>query len=181
MTSALPPLDNMDAIERAFGFDAEGLKALLSLEELPGISEHPTERGPVVVVHGKQHSGRDPAREALRFVRDLDIAEASALVLYGYGSGYVARALRKKSDARLFIFEPNLAALRTGLLHGPLPENAFFLTSVVAVKTVMYAALGTGDRGQLIPWQPTVRQSGELYQLFAPSWRWPFIAPRSGP
>ena len=139
---------------------------LLGLEELPGISEHPTDRGPVVVVHGKkQHSGRDPAREALRFVRDLDIAEANALVLYGYGSGYVARALRKKSDARLFIFEPNLAALRAGLNHGPLPENVFFLTSVVAVKTVMYAALGTGDRGQLIPWQPTVRQSSELYQL----------------
>ncbi len=158
MTTPVPPIPDEELLRRAFRLDNEGYLRFLELESSDRITEFPTERGPVVVVDGKKlHSGRDPVREAMRFVRGLNIAEATRIVLYGYGSGYVARALHKKTDATLFVYEPCLEALHWGITHGEVPDNVVFLTSPVAVKTVLYAQLSSGDRGQLVPWQPSVR------------------------
>lgn len=158
MTTPLPPIPDEELAGKHFRLDQDGYRRLQELESSDRVSEYSTERGLVVVVDGKKlHSGRDPLREAMRFVRGLNIAEATTIVLYGYGSGYVARALHKKTDATLFVYEPCLEALRWGLTHGEVPDNVVFLTSPVAVKTVLYAQLGTGDRGQLVPWQPSVR------------------------
>ncbi|MGB1699644.1 MAG: 6-hydroxymethylpterin diphosphokinase MptE-like protein, partial [Nannocystaceae bacterium] len=167
MTTPLPSIPDEELVRKAFRFDHEGYQRFLALEESDRISEFPTDRGPVVVVDGKKiHSGRDPAREAMRFVRGLNIAEATSLLLYGYGSGYVARAIAKKTDAIIFVYEPCLEALRWGITHGEIPERVVFLTSPIAVKTVLYAQLGAGDRGQLIPWQPSVRiDNGQFVEV----------------
>ncbi len=167
MTLPLPSIPDQELVRKAFRLDNDGYQRLLALEASDRVSEFTTERGPVVVVDGKKlHSGRDPVREAMRFVRGLNIAEANSIVLYGYGSGYVARALDKKTDATLFVYEPCLEALRWGLTHGDIPESVVFLASPVAVKTVLYAQLGTGDRGQLVPWQPSIRlDAGQYMQV----------------
>jgi len=77
----------------------------------PGI-EIPTSKSglPFLVIDGiPYHSSYDPKREIARFFNDLKLEEADVVMQFGWGLGYVAEVLRRrtKPSARILIFEPN--------------------------------------------------------------------------
>lgn len=154
----MSPLPSDRELARVFAKDGRGLARLLRVGPTGRITTVTTDAGPVACVDGRKlHSGRDPVREARRFVRGLDIGEATVLVVMGFGSGHVVRALRQRSDATIIVYESNLEVLRVGLNHGPLPADCFVSTTASNLGATLYELFQTGDRGQLVLWQPSMR------------------------
>ncbi len=155
------------SLARAFAKDPKGLARMRRLEpsgRVTSVTTGTEDAAPVVCLDGRKlHSGRDPQREALRFCRDLDLGEATVVVLMGYGSGYVARALRRRTDALIIVFEPELEVLRTGLGHGEVPDNCLLCTTAANLGATLYELFTPGDRGQLVLWQPSVRIDTPAY------------------
>ena len=70
---------------------------------------------PSLVVDGiPYHSSYDPVRESARFFNDLKLEEADVIIQFGWGLGYGAEALcrRTRPTARILVFEPNDELLR---------------------------------------------------------------------
>jgi hypothetical protein len=70
---------------------------------------------PFLLIDGiPYHSSYDPRRESARFFNDLKLEEADVICQFGWGLGYGAEALRRrtKPSARILIFEPNDEFLR---------------------------------------------------------------------
>ncbi len=148
----------------AFAKDPEGLARLRQLEPSGRVSSVIAGTRPVVCLDGRKlHSGRHPKQEAERFVRDVELDRATVVVLMGYGSGYVARALRARTDARLVIFEPEIEVLAVGLSHGRFPDDSLLCTTPGNLGEVLTEVLQPGDEGQLVSWQPSVRLDPDAY------------------
>jgi Protein of unknown function DUF115 len=120
---------------------------------------------PVLCVDGRRlHSTRDPAGEARRFVRGLDLADATVVVLLGFGSGHVVRELAARTDAKLVVFEPDLEALVVGVEHGEVPAHVRVVSSPQRLGELLYARLGGSDRGVIARWTPSVRIAPSLFE-----------------
>jgi uncharacterized Rossmann fold enzyme len=155
-----------DDFKRLFHHDPDGFAALLALPPSERVTSLATTSAPIVVADGKKlHSSRDPLLEARRFARRQDVSRASVIVLMGYGSGHVARALLRQSRAPVFCFEPDLEVLREGLAHGPIEPMCQIITHPDRLADVLYRQLGAGDQGRIVTWVPSMRQSPELYHL----------------
>ncbi len=145
--------------------DPDGCARALACVPSPRVGSCETPQGPVVTVdHRKLHSGRDPEGEARRFVRELDLADATAVILLGYGSGYVARAIAARCSATLFVFEPDVEQLVVGLQHGPVPPRMHVITTPTRLGEVLYARLASHDRGVLAKWTPSLRVAPAVYE-----------------
>lgn len=160
------PLPDDRELARLFEKDRKGLDRLRRLAPTGRVTSIETPTGPVACADGRKlHSGRDPVREARRFVRGLDVADATVAVVMGLGSGHVVRALRRQTHAILIVFEPDLELLRVGLTHGVLPADTIICTSPSVLGATLYELFLPGDRGQLVLWQPSMRQDPRSYAL----------------
>jgi hypothetical protein len=144
--------------------DPDGLERLQALGAPRHATTVDTPHGPVVAVDGRKlHSGRDPVHEARRFARELDLADANVVVLFGFGSGHVARAIAARSTADILVFEPDLEVLAVGAAHGPIDPRTRVVTTPSRLGEVLYARLRGSDRGLLATWTPSVRTAPALY------------------
>lgn len=117
-----------------------------------------TPHGPVLAVDGRKlHSGRDPLTEARRFARGLDLGEVSIVILLGFASGHVVRAIASRTTAPVVVFEPDLDVLIAGVDHGPIDPRTRVFTTPVRLGEYLYARLGGSDRGVLATWAPSAR------------------------
>lgn len=152
-------------LRRALADDPEGLARALARVPAPRVQTVQGERGNVVAIDGRKlHSARDPEAEARRFVRELDLAEATVVILLGYGSGYVARAIAARSRATIYAFEPDLDQLVVGLGHGVVPPSVRVLTTPSRMGEVLYARLASSDRGVVVKWTPSLRLAPAVYE-----------------
>ena len=151
-------------LARHFVRDLPGWHRLVAHAPTGRASRVDTPTGSVVAVEGRKlHSGRDPEREARRFVRDQDVAQTTVVVLLGLGSGHVVRALARQTEALLVVFEPDLDVLWEGLQHGPLPPETLLVTDVERLGATLYELLDAADRGKILPWQPSLRLQPTIY------------------
>lgn len=151
-------------LQRIFAFEPEVIEALMG-ELDPRVGALATPEGPVVTWEGRRlHSGRDPVREARRWARALDLAEATLVVVMGYASGYAIRALRQRTEVPILVFEPNLAILREGLGHGEVPEGIIVLTQAERLAFYLGGILQGHDRGVLATWTPSLRADAGLHR-----------------
>lgn len=120
---------------------------------------------PVIAVEGRRlHSTRDPIAEARRFVRALELAEATCVVLLGFGSGHVVRELAARTEARIVVFEPDVEALVVGVAHGVVPKDTIVVTTPQRLGEVLFARLRGTDRGTIAKWTPSVRIAPLLFE-----------------
>ncbi len=151
-------------LERILEWDPDGLAAIESVKPSDRIGTHVTAHGPVVTVDGRKlHSGRDPVREARRWARTLDVDGATVIVLFGYGSGYAARALAERCSAAIVVFEPDVEVLATGLRHGDVPPQLVAFTSPKALGHYLARRLSGADRGLVATWTASVRGGAGPY------------------
>lgn len=163
-SSPLHPEDLERVLRHLLRKDPEGLAALHRPPSDGRLSSIDTPHGPVVCVDGKRmHSTRDPMKEARRFVRRLDLAQATTAVLLGLGSGYVARALERQFRGRLVIFEPQLEVVIAAARAGQVPLHAYVVTSADRLGATLYELLNAADQGQIIAWQPSTRLAPQTY------------------
>lgn len=152
-------------LQQLFARDPEGLEALRGTVVTDRVRTIDTSTGPILSVDGRKlHSGRDPVREARRFVRNIDLGESTVVILLGLGSGHVARAIAHQTNALLVVFEPDLEALAVGLGHGPLPPQTQIVTDPTRLGTALYAQLSASDRGQVLVWKPCAREFPREYR-----------------
>ena len=157
----LPP---KSVLAPLFRHDAEGLQKLLNHEPDGSVETIQSSNGPVVAVRGRKlHSGRDPVQEARRFVRRQDLTHTTVIVLFGFASGYVVRALVHRTTALVVVFEPDFNVLHEGLSHGPIPDGTTIITDPDQLGESLYQTLAAGDQGRIIQWVPSVRQNQEAY------------------
>ncbi len=154
-----------DLLARLLVDDAEGLARVHSLPSSGRVAAFASPHGPVVTVDGRKlHSGRDPVAEARRFAREQDLAEATVVIVLGFGSGYVVRALAERTKARIVVFEPDLEVLREGVTHGEVPSTVRVVTTPVRLGEVLYGRLSGRDRGVIVRWTPSTRGWAEVHQ-----------------
>lgn len=155
----------IDVLAQLLADDPEGLGRVRSVAATGRVGSFVSPCGPVVSVDGRKlHSGRDPVAEARRFAREHDLAEATVVIVLGYGSGYLVRALAERTAARIVVFEPDLEALREGITHGDVPPSVRVVTTPVRLGEVLYARLGGRDRGVIVRWTPSMRGWAEVFQ-----------------
>ena len=151
-------------LTQALSYDEDGLARLDAVQQSGRVTTADTERGPIVVRDGRKlHSGRDPVREAARWARGLDLAEATVVIVLGYGSGYGVRALAERTDAAIVVFEPDLEVLAVGATHGPIPERAKLFTNAKQLGRFLGVRLGGIDRGVIATWTASARGAGTAY------------------
>ncbi len=152
-------------LERVFKHDPKGLQRLLGHEPTDRVDSLLTRAGDLVVTveHRKLHSTRSPVAEAERFTAGLNVATADMVVLFGYGSGYPARAITAACDATVLVFEPDLDVLMEGLDHGPVPESVFIVTEAEQLGRVLYQCLGVRTSGVIARWVPSTRLDPDTY------------------
>lgn len=144
--------------------DPDGLAALRARGASDRVARVDTPTGPVVSVDGRKlHSGRDPAAEARRFARGLELADATFVIVLGFASGHAIRAIAERTEAAIVVFEPDLDVLREGVTHGPVPERVRVVTTVSRLAEVLYARLSGCDRGVVARWVPSMRLDPRLY------------------
>ncbi len=144
--------------------DPDGLVRIGALDGPGRAVTVETPHGPVVAVGDRKlHSGRDPLTEAHRFARQLDLADATVVVLLGYGSGHVVRAIAARTAAQIVVFEPDLEALAVGVHHGSVDRATRVFTTPERLGEYLYARLGGTDRGVLARWTPSARMAPALY------------------
>ncbi|MBC8070677.1 MAG: hypothetical protein IAG13_20270, partial [Deltaproteobacteria bacterium] len=137
-------------LQRLLADDPDGLARLAALVPSSRVCTLDADGVPVLCVEGRRlHSTRDPQGEARRFVRGLDLSEATVVVLLGFGSGHVVRELATRSDAKLVVFEPDLEALAVGVGHGEVPANVRVVSSPQRLGELLYARLSGSDRGAI--------------------------------
>ncbi|MEE9384454.1 MAG: 6-hydroxymethylpterin diphosphokinase MptE-like protein [Nannocystaceae bacterium] len=161
----MPDLPSTARLEQLFSKDTDGLARLRRAQPTRRVSTLECAHGPVLCIDGRKlHSGRDPVREARRFVRCTDFGESSIVILLGLGSGYVARAVAHQTDVLLVVFEPDIEALREGLSHGPLPPQTLIITDALRLGSSLYRLLTASDRGQILAWKPCTRLFPNAYR-----------------
>lgn len=156
MTVRAPPC----ALRRAFRFSPDGPSAAEATGEAEPVTVAETSGGTKVVCLGGRalHSRRDPLGEARRHVAGLPLEEMDVAILFGYGSGHVARAIaRRMPRGRVGVFEPNRAVLRVGLTHGPIPDNVFVLPCELSLKQFLHQSLHAHKKVTLVRWPPSER------------------------
>lgn len=99
------------------------------------------------------HSRYQPSDEAARQIDGIDVTEAGAYYVQGFGLGYHVRRLfdRTGDDTLICVFEPNLTLLRTAFEHqdfSSLIESRRVLWFVKADKAELFTRLN--------PWLPTI-------------------------
>lgn len=152
-------------LERLFPFEVSTIDRILTAEHDGHIETVHTEHGPVMTVDGRKlHSTRDPLRESLRWARNVETTESTVIVLFGYGSGYAARALRRRSDAAIIVFDPSIQQLAVGLTHGEVPTGLCIFTNIETFSRFLTSFLQGPDRGVMVPWRASVRTQPEVYQ-----------------
>ncbi len=145
--------------------DPDGLAALRAAAASGRVGTVETSTGRVVTVDGRKlHSGRDPEAEARRFARGLELADATFVIVLGFASGHVVRAIAERTEAAIVVFEPDLDVLREGVTHGSLPERVQVVTTVSRLGEVLYARLSGCDRGVIARWVPSMRLDPTLYE-----------------
>jgi hypothetical protein len=155
----------MDLLARLLADDPEGLARVRSLPSSGRVGAFASPFGPVVTAEGRKlHSGRDPVAEARRFAREHDLAEATVVIVLGFASGYVVRALAERTKARIVVFEPDLEVLREGVTHGEVPDGVRVVTTPVRLGEVLYGRLSGRDRGVIVRWTPSTRGWAEVHQ-----------------
>lgn len=129
------------------------------------VGEMETRSGRIVTSDGRRlHSSRDPVREAARWARGLDITDVSAVVVLGFGSGHHIRAIERRCDAAIIVYEPDVEVLKQGLEHGPLSDRVTLFTTCNPLARYLAAGLRGTDRGIVIPWTPSARASPGAYR-----------------
>ena len=119
---------------------------------------------PVVAAGARKlHSGRDPVGEAERYAGDADLDEVDVIVLLGFGSGYVARALARRTDAAIICFEPRLDVLAEGVEHGDLPSTLRIAGSPLELQAALHKILRPRKRGVVLRWPPCIRLDPNAY------------------
>ena len=155
-----------DVLARVLVDDPEGLARTRALPVSGRVGAFVGPIGSVVTVDGRKlHSGRDPVTEARRFAREQDFGEATVVVVLGFGSGYLVRAIAERTRAKLVVFEPDLEALREGVTHGEIPEGVRVITTPSRLGELLYARLGGRDRGVIVRWTPSTRGWAEVHQV----------------
>jgi len=147
-------------LRRAFCFSPDGPSAVEASGEAGHVTAAETAGGTkVVCLDGRAlHSRRDPLGEARRHVAGLPLEEMDVAILFGYGSGHVARAIaRRMPRGRVGVFEPNRAVLRVGLTHGPIPDNVFVLPCELSLKQFLHQSLHAHKKVSLVRWPPSER------------------------
>jgi hypothetical protein len=154
-----------EVLARLLADDPEGLARARSIGVSGRVGAFASPLGSVVCVEGRKlHSGRDPVTEARRFAREHDLADATVVVVLGFGSGYLVRALAERTSARIVVFEPDLEALREGVTHGDVPASVRVVTTPVRLGEVLYARLHGRDRGVIVRWAPSTRGWADVFQ-----------------
>jgi len=104
---------NLDAVAQC---SPAAARAIARARPHPGVEWTDTEQGPVCLLDGRPlASRRRPREEAERLAEGADPKRAGVFALVGFGCGHHVRAIaqRTKRAARLLLFEPDLALLRT--------------------------------------------------------------------
>jgi len=136
----------------------DGLARMQALSPSSRATTVVTPHGPIVAVDDRKlHSGRDPITEATRFARDLELAEVGIVVLLGFGSGYVVRAIAARTRAPIVVFEPDLEALAVGVEHGEVDASVRVITTPARLAEYLYSRLSGACRGVLAKWTPSLR------------------------
>jgi hypothetical protein len=155
---------NGNALSNLLAYDPDALSRLDALPPSDRVTEIATPAGTVVCSGGRKlHSGRDPVAEARRFARELDLADATVVVVLGFGSGHVVRAIAERSSADIVVFEPDLEVLRVGIRHGALDPRVRAVASPARLGEVLYSRLSGTDRGIVVRWAPSAREAPALY------------------
>ncbi len=152
-------------LARLLADDPDGLARIEALPPSARACTVQTPTGPVVAVDGRKlHSGRDPVTEARRFARGLDLGDVTVVILLGFGSGHVVRAIAARSSAAIIVFEPDLEVLAVGIDHGPIQPSTRVFTTPSRLGEYLYGRLGGTDRGVLARWVPSMRAAPEVYE-----------------
>jgi hypothetical protein len=154
----------VDGLDRILGHDGDGLAAVRANATSRRVGTFDTPTGPVVTIDGRKlHSGRDPVREARRWARTLDVEGATVVILFGYGSGYAARAIAERTNAAIVVFEPDVEVLTVGLQHGPVPHNMVAFTTPDTLGRYLARRLAGIDRGFVATWTASVRGGSQPF------------------
>jgi hypothetical protein len=154
-----------DVLAWVLADDPEGLARARSMPASGRVAAFVSPFGPVVTVEGRKlHSGRDPLTEARRFAREHDVGEATVVVVLGFGSGYIVRAIAERTRAKIVVFEPDLEVLREGVTHGEVPAYVRVVTTPSRLGEVLYARLAGRDRGVIVRWIPSTRGWADVHR-----------------
>lgn len=152
-------------LARVLADDPEALARVATLVPTARVTTLDAAGTPVLCVEGKRlHSTRDPLIEARRFVRTLELTDATCVVLLGFGSGHVVRELAARTDAKIVVFEPDLEALAVGVTHGDVPGTCRVVTTPQRLGEVLFGMLRGSDRGIVAKWIPSVRACPALFE-----------------
>lgn len=151
--------------ESMFRFDPEGFAALKARGDHEAVTTHtcPNGKRVVCVEKRKLHSGRDPELEAKRFVRNLSLDDIDIVVLLGYASGYVAKALLRLGVPEILVYEPSLDILRVGLCHTPNDPKIQILTSPQALEARLGKLFRHACALKLVAWPASARVLGPYF------------------
>lgn len=149
----------LEAYKEMFRHDPEGFEALRELAPEASIeTKEATNGSKIIYVEGRKlHSGRDPELEAKRFARNQNMQDVDVALLLGYASGYVARALRKRNQQTLFVYEPSLSVLREGLFHGPADGSIQIITTIDKLEDALDAQIKDGASLRVCSWPASAR------------------------
>jgi hypothetical protein len=155
-----------EPIARLLADDPEGLARVQALVATGRATTVATPHGPIVAVEGRKlHSGRDPITEAERFARGLELEDVGIVVLFGFGSGHVVRAIAARTQARIVVFEPDLEALAVGATHGEVDPSTRVITTPARLSEYLYGRLIGACKGVLAKWTPSIRFSPALFTI----------------